>query len=121
MDPITAAIVAALTSLAEPAVKDAYQGLKSVIVRKLGTTHEVVKAVENLEQKPDSTGRRDTLQEEIAAARTVDDTDIAAAARALLEDLKKRPGGSQTVQQTVTGNKNVFSGTGDVHIGGTTP
>ena len=117
MDPLTTAVLAALTKLTEPAIKDAYEGLKALIVKKFGSKHEVTKAVESLEQKPESTGRRETLQEEATTAKVLDDRDIAAAVNTLLERLGKQPGGQQTVQQTVIGNKNVFSGTGDIHIG----
>ena len=121
MEPITTAIIAALAGLAEPAVRDAYEGLKSLILRKLGVGHEVVGAVENLEKKPESAGRRETLKEELAASPIAADDEVLAAARALLEALQKQPGGPQIIQQTVTGSRNVFSGTGDIHIGGAPP
>ena len=121
MDPITTAILAALAKLAEPAIKDAYDGLKALIVKKFGPQHEVVQAVENLEKRPDSAGRRETLQEEIAASKATHDADIAAAARSVRDSMTKQPGGQEIVQQIVTGNQNIFSGTGDVHIGGTKP
>ena len=118
MEPITTAIVAALASLAEPAVKDAYQALKSLIVRKLGEGSEVLTAVESLESKPDSAGRRETLNEEVAASPAAGDAEILAAVQALTAALEKLPGGSCHVQQSVTGDRNVFSGTGDISIGG---
>jgi hypothetical protein len=117
MDPITTALIAALTKLTEPAIKDAYEGLKALIIKKFGSHHEVVRAVENLEKRPDSLGRRETLQEEVAGSKAGEDTAISSAAHSLLESLKKQPGGPQTVQQIVTGNRNIFSGTGDIHIG----
>jgi disulfide oxidoreductase YuzD len=119
MDPISTAILAALAKLAEPAIKDAYDGLKAIIKRKFGAHHEVVQAVENLEKKPNSIGRREMLKEEIVGSGAVADTEILAAARSLIENLKKQPGGQEIVQQIVTGNQNIFSGTGDIHIGGT--
>jgi len=118
MDPITAALIAAVAKLAEPAVKDAYQGLKSLISKKLGAQHEVVRAVDNLEQKPDSTGRQQTLQEEVKGAGLENDAEILAAARSLIEKIKAQSGGGDHIQQTVTGNQNIFSGTGDIHISG---
>jgi hypothetical protein len=118
MDPITAALIAAVAKLAEPAIKDAYQGLKSLIVKKLGAQHQVVSAVESLEQKPDSTGRQQTLQEEVKTAGVENDDEILTAARSLIEKVKATPGGGDHVRQTVTGNQNIFSGTGDINIGG---
>jgi hypothetical protein len=118
MDPITTALVAGLAKLAEPAIKDAYNGLKAIIEKKFGAHHEIVQAVENLEKRPESAGRRETLKEEIVTSGAGADVEILAAARTLLEALKKQPGGQEIVQQVVTGNQNIFSGTGDIHIGG---
>jgi hypothetical protein len=119
MDPITTAILAGIAKLAEPAIKDAYEGLKAIIERKFGSHHEVVQAVGSLEKKPDSVGRREMLKEEIAASGLGADAEILAAARSLLDTLNKQPGGQEIVQQIVTGSQNIFSGTGDIHIGGT--
>lgn len=119
MEPITTAIIAALASLAEPAVKDAYHALKELVVKTLGMDHEVVRAVSSLEEKPDSEGRRATLNEELAASEAAKDPAIAAATQALLDQLKRLPGSQENVRQTVTGNRNIFSGTGDINIGGT--
>ena len=121
MEPITTALVAALGKLAEPAVKDAYAGLKALIVKKLGATHPVVEAVGSLEQKPDSNGRRETLGEELASSAIAADPEISAAARALLEQVQKHGGVTQNVRQNVTGDRNIFSGTGDINIGGQPP
>jgi hypothetical protein len=118
MDPISTAILAGLAKLAEPAIRDAYKGLKSVIVKKFGANHEVVQAVENVEEKPDSSGRRETLKEEIASSKAEADAEIVAAARALLQKLQEQPGGQQIIHQIVTGNHNIFTGHGDIHIGG---
>jgi hypothetical protein len=118
MDPISTAILAGLAKLAEPAIKDAYEGLKSIIIKKFGPHHEVVKAVESVEKKPDSSGRRETLREEIDGSKADSDAEILAAARTLLEKLQQQPGGQETIHQVVTGNRNIFTGRGDIHIGG---
>ena len=121
MEPITTALIAALGKLAEPAVKDAYEGLKTLIARKLGAKNPVLDAVDSLEKKPDSAGRRETLNEEVTGSAASADAEIVAAARALLENVQKHGGGPQIVQQNVTGNRNIFSGTGDINIGGGPP
>jgi hypothetical protein len=121
MEPITTALVAALGKLAEPAVKDAYEALKLLIAKKLGAKHPVIEAVGSLEQKPDSRGRRETLGEEVAGSAAASDAEIVAAARALLDNVQKHGGGQHVVQQNVTGDRNIFSGTGDVNIGGPPP
>lgn len=118
MDPITTAILAALAKLAEPAIKDAYDGLKAIIKRKFGAHHEVVQAVENVERKPDSSGRREMLKEEIASSKAEADPEIVAATQALLQKLQQLPGGQEIIQQVVTGDYNIFTGHGDIHIGG---
>jgi hypothetical protein len=121
MEPITTALVAALGKLAEPAVKDAYEGLKRLLAKKLGARHPAVDAVDQLEKKPDSNGRRETLGEELASSTAPADQEILAAAQALLDQVKQHGGTAATVQQRVTGNRNIFSGTGDINIGGKPP
>ena len=116
MDLLTTAIIAAVGKLADMAVKDGYEKLKTVIAKKLGDNNEVVVAAEKLEMKPDSDGRRQTLQEEVSAAGLDGDEDIAAAAARLVDIIKALPDGEQTITQTVTGDHNIFSGTGDITI-----
>jgi hypothetical protein len=114
MDPITLAITGALAKLGESVIADAYQALKAAIAQKCGVDSDVTKAVENLEQKPDSTGRLETLKEEVVAAKVDQDPDLLKAANALLSKLKDFPAGQTIINQTVMGNKNIFSGTGNV-------
>jgi hypothetical protein len=116
MDPITTAIIASLAKLSEPVIKDSYNALKNLIVSKFGKGHDLAKAVEDVEKKPDSVGRKETLREEIAASEIDKDEEILKVANALIEKLKAQPGGQQVIQQTVSGNQNVFSGTGDVTV-----
>ena len=116
MDQITAAVLAALGKLAEPAVKDAYEALKAFLVRKFGKPAEVVKAVEGLEAKPDSAGRQATLAEEVAAAGAARDAELLKLAQALLEATRAGHGGTHTVQQRVVGDRNIVAGSGDITI-----
>lgn len=116
MEPVSTAIVAALGMLSEKVVLDAYGGLKSLLVSKFGKDSELVATAEGLEKNPDSAGRRETLKEEIAVTRAGADEEIVAAARALLDAIKSLPGGEQTINQTVTGDHNIFSGSGNVTI-----
>jgi hypothetical protein len=114
MDPITLALSAALAAgaagalkgtadVGERAIVDGYEGLKGLLRRKLGAGGDVVEAVEALEKKPDSEGRKATLQEEIEASKALDDAEILEAAKALLARIEAQPGGSQTVQQIAHG------------------
>lgn len=116
MDPVSTAIIAALGMLTENVVQDAYRELKSLLVKKFGAASEVVATAERLEKNPESAGRRETLKEEITAARVHHDEEIVNAANALIDTIKKLPGGEQTINQTVTGNHNIFSGSGNVTI-----
>lgn len=105
MDPttvITTAIASALSKLGESVVKEAYDKLKATIIRKYGVNSELGNAVESLERKPRSDGRKQTLKEEIAAAKADRDPQIVELAQSLfdeLNDLEVHSGGSSISQQ----------------------
>lgn len=103
MDPVTTAIIAAIaagiTKVGEKAIVDTYNALKKLIKDKYGKKSSVVKAVEQLEEKPKSEGRKTMLQEEIVEAKADKDEDILKAAQELLDLLKSQPGGGQFIQQ----------------------
>ena len=92
MEPITAAIVAALTAgalsgLAEggkTAVTDAYQTFKEMLAKKFGARSQVVLAIERLETKPESAIRQEGLAEEIVAVGAEQDSEVLVAAKHLL-------------------------------------
>ena len=124
MDPITIAIVAALTAgatsgvteVAKDAIVDAYQTLKGLIRNKFGGKGAVVQSLEVLEAKPDSVGRQQTLSEEFIDAQVVQDPEIVQAAQSLLDLVQKQPGGERHIQQ-VTGNYNaVVQGRGNATV-----
>ncbi len=107
MDPLTVLVTAlvtgaaqALKPTAEQAVKDAYAGLKALLLRKFGDRPDVRDAVEKVEQKPDSQGRKAVLQEELEAAQAHTDEELLAAARALLEQTD--PQGAQAGKYRIT-------------------
>ena len=111
MDPITTAIVAALsagaisglTETSKTAITDAYARLKTLLTKKFGGESEVVHAVSEVEAKPDSAGRQATLQEEVAAAKADQDQEVLHAVQALLQLLQASAEGGQHVQRA-TGN-----------------
>ncbi len=124
MDPITMAIVAALTAgatsglteAAKAMIIDAYQGLKNLITKKIGDKSNVITSIEELETKPQSVGRQQTLNEEIVDTAIAQDQDILQAAHSLLSLIKAEPGGEHHVQQ-VTGNYNaVVQGSGNATV-----
>src|SRR5947207_4160124 len=110
MDQITTAVLAALGQLAEPAVKDAYEAVKALLVRKFGKASDVVKAVEAVEAKPDSAGRQTTLTEEMASSGAARDGELLQLAQALVEKARSTQGGTHTVRQRVVGDCNGVSG-----------
>jgi hypothetical protein len=108
MDPITTAVIAApaggvASGTAESVTVISYQALKSFLKRKFGKDGEVVKAVNNLEARPDSAGRKETLKEEVLAARADQDPEILEAAWALLDRIGAQAGGEHHIQ-TATGS-----------------
>ena len=92
MDPVTTAIVAALsagavaglTDTVKTAITDAYNKLKGQLTKKHGKDSDIVKAVEKLEAKPDLKARKDMLAEEIATAKAEQDDEILTAANQIL-------------------------------------
>lgn len=128
MDPITAAIVAALTvgvtsgltDTTKKAVSDSYEALKGLLKKKFGHGSEVVKSVESLEIKPDSTGRQATLQEEITTAHAEQDPDILKTAQIILNLISSLPESSQ-YSQHISGNYNAITQSGPATINITQP
>lgn len=96
MDPITTAILAALsagalsglTVASKTAITDAYSKLKAMLRQKFGGESDVIHAVDQVETKPDSAGRKAMLQEEIAAVKADQDPEVLHAAQALLQMLQ---------------------------------
>ncbi len=101
MEPITTAIIAALsagaatglTEASKTAITDAYQRLKELLSKKFGASSEVVQAVNAVEVRPDSAGRQATLQEEIIAVHADQDADIQAATNSLLSLVQSQQAG----------------------------
>lgn len=91
-DVVVSAIVAALsagatkgaTDAAKKAVVDAYCGLKSIIRTRFGSHSEAAEAIDKLEVKPDSEGRRQTLGEELQSVNAGTDPELVSAAQTLL-------------------------------------
>jgi len=109
MDPVTIATVVAIGFIAKGAgqaageklANDAYEKLKTILKRKFGEDSEVVKSVENLEARPESWGRKQTLEEEVEASGADQDPEVREAAQQLLDQLRAQPGGEQHIQNAV--------------------
>jgi hypothetical protein len=107
MDPVTIAILAAVgTTVAQGAgqavgenvVNDIYARLKQALASKFGRDSGVLESVENLEAKPDSNGRKETLKEEVEASGADRDPEIRKVAQELLAAVAAQPGGEQHIQ-----------------------
>jgi hypothetical protein len=97
MDPIAlivnalvAGVVAAAKPTARQAVKDTYAAFKALIQRKFGDEGDVAAAVEQVEKKPDSAGRKGMLAEELGATGAGQDAEVLRAARDLLALVQPR-------------------------------
>ena len=117
IDLITTAVISAVAKLGEPLVKDTYEGLKSLLVKKLGHAAAVPVAITAVEEKPESKARYAVLQEEIAASRADHDEELIQAARQLIQQVEAVPGGKEAVRLIVKGNHNIVAG-GNISIGG---
>ncbi len=122
MDPITTAFVTALAiPMAKDVIKDGYDALKAALKKKFGDQSDVVNAVKQLEKKPDSEGRKATLQEEVENAKVNDDPEIVKLAQNFLNQLKEQPGGQQIITQNISNVKyGATSNSGNANISGIT-
>ncbi len=110
MDPISTAIIAALsagaasglTEASKTAITDAYSRLKDLVARKFGSGSDVVQAIDQLETKPASSGRREMLEEEISEVQAIDDEELLAAAKHVLTLVQPQQAGMGkfTIQNT---------------------
>ena len=105
MDPISAAVIAAVTAgvaggigdVGKEAIVDAYNGLKNWIVMKVGKDAEVTKAIAEVEQSPDSKARQMVLAEEMGNAKIANETELLKLANNLINALKETAAGHQAV------------------------
>ncbi len=117
MDTISTAIIAALANLTQDAVKDSYKALKSTLKQKFGSKSDLVAAVEQLEKKSNSEGRKAILQEEIEMAKLNDNPALIQLAQDLLDKINSKPDQQPLINQTVSHVKYAAtSGTGTASI-----
>jgi hypothetical protein len=125
MDPISfivAALVAGAVEAAKPlavqAVKDAYEGLKALIVRKFARSSTPLQGVE---ERPTSESRQNALKEELAEAGADRDAEVSNALRNLVAMLQQHaPQSVAHLTATVSGGISVQGGTfqGPVSLAG---
>jgi hypothetical protein len=121
MEPITCAIISALSSeFIKDSVKDTYEGLKAVIRRKWGESGPI-KAISALEADPKSEAQAATVEETIIAAEANKDAEVLEALRQLLQELKTQGfGGDLAPKIQVNVNGGVvhgIAGAANVRIG----
>ena len=129
MDPVTTAIVAALTAgavagltdTAKTTITEAYQTLKDVLRKKFGKESNLVKSVEVLEAKPASVVRQQALDEEIIDAKAHQDPDIVQAAQRVLHQIQAQPDGERHVQRVIGNYNAVVQGIGNATVNVNTP
>jgi hypothetical protein len=108
MDPISAAIIAAIAAglvkgageVSQKVLVDGYERLKGLLARRFGERSDVIQAVDALEARPDSTARRDVVLEEVERSGATQDESLLMAARDLLTRLQEDPAHS-SVQMAI--------------------
>ncbi len=103
MDPITAAIVAAIAAgmseVGKQAVVDTYSALKNAIKGKYGTDSNVAQAITNLEKEPDFEPNQNALTGRIAQVKAAENPELQELAQALLKALESTPEGKKAVSK----------------------
>ena len=129
MDPITAALVAALaagvlsgtTEVGKNLLVDAYNSLKTRLKQKFGEQSRVVKSVAFLEESPDSEASKGLVHEAVVGAKADQDPELHQAAQDVLAQVRAQPGGVQYIQN-VTGDYNASAqGGGSATVNVNTP
>lgn len=83
-------------------LKTGYEALKTALKKKFGEKSDLVEAVNKLEEKPASEGRKATVKEEVEAAKANDEPEIVRLAHDLLNNLKEQPSGQQVIDIAVS-------------------
>ena len=103
MEPITAAIVAALASgigsVTNTAISDAYSALKTQLSEMLSSDSDAVDALQSLEKKPESSGRQNVLNEELLQANVERSAEIKQLLKNLLENLSQTESGKEALSK----------------------
>ncbi|RIK53553.1 MAG: hypothetical protein DCC57_08160 [Chloroflexi bacterium] len=97
MEPVTLIVTAVALGAAaglkptvEQAVKDAYAGIKTLILRKYGAV-----GLEAVEKKPDSKPKQESLAEDLQEAGAAQDTELLAQAQALIDAVEQSKIGAE--------------------------
>ncbi|MBD2489669.1 hypothetical protein [Aulosira sp. FACHB-615] len=111
---LSAGAIAATKETAGTAVKDAYQGLKALIKKKL-EGDALGQAM--VDAKPEEIKQAEgLLKDKITKAGAEQDQEIIKVAQELLDKLKEQPGGQQIINQTQTNTMSGNTITGNVNF-----
>ena len=101
MDPITTTILAALgvmgSEVVKSGVKDAYDNLKAVIRRKWGESAPINKAINALEEDPQSKAQAAVLEEKVGQIDAATDAEVLQSLHKLIEQMKSEGLGGEAV------------------------
>lgn len=125
MEPILTTILAALVAgaaagskdVAGKVVKDAYAGLKGLILRRFRGKSEVEDALEKVEKDAESEARRAFLKEELEKAGVEKDEEVLQRANALTDLLKEHGLFGPSYQAMLKGDGAIAQGPGAVAAG----
>jgi hypothetical protein len=95
---VSAGAATGATEAGKKAIVDAYDGLKSLIKNRFGSNSEAAVALDKLEAKPDSEGRKQMLSEELESAGAASDPELVSAARTLTALIHALPTGEKHIQ-----------------------
>jgi hypothetical protein len=113
---IVGALVAGLAKVGEQAVQDAYQGLKTLILRKFAGNRKIEGALEGLEE--DAETWQKPLETALTEAEAGDDQQLVAAAQRLNSEIEKASGATTMTPSQIGGQGNIQQNIGTV-TGGT--
>ena len=88
---LSAAATGALTETTKTTLMNAYDTLKVAIQKRVGGGHALVKAIEEVEMKPNSEGRQKMLVEEVTKAGVDHDRELLALAEHIRQLLGEQP------------------------------
>ncbi len=107
MDPITTAIVAALvagissgaTDVGKKVIADAYEALKTSLIKKYGAKSKITRAITELESEPDYKPNQDALAGRVAQVKAADNHELKELAQTLIIALKSTSEGKKALSK----------------------